>query len=198
MTITAIKAQVKNPDRVSVFIDGQYAVSLSYTQVLDNKIRVGLKINEQRLRELQHESNLGKAYEKALMFTMLRPRSSKEFLDYARRKRWQPEDTQAIVKKLTHKGYLNDETFARAWVNSRALTKKISARKLRLELKQKGVADDIVESALAAAAYDETQALRELIAKKRKLARYSDEQKLIRYLAGQGFSFDVIKAALNH
>jgi len=198
MTITAIKAQVKHPDRVSVYVDGKYALSLNYPQVLDQKIRVGLDLNEQRLTELKHASDFGKAYERALMFAMLRPRSIRELQDYARRKKWQAEDAQAVIQKLTSKGYLNDEAFARSWVASRALAKKTSARKLRLELKQKGVADDIIQVALQVSAYDETEALRELVAKKRKLARYHDDQKLIRYLAGQGFGFEAIKTALNH
>lgn len=198
MTITGIKVQVKNPDRVSVYVDEKYAFSLSYPQILDQKIRIGLEVSEQRLAEFKHASDFGKAYERALMFVMLRPRSTREVQDYARRKKWTPEDAQAIISKLIAKRYLDDQTFARSWVASRALGKKTSTRKLRMELKQKGVTDDIVGAVLADSGYDELDALRELIVKKRKLARYTDEQKLMRYLAGQGFSFDDIKTALNH
>ncbi|HVI68927.1 MAG TPA: RecX family transcriptional regulator [Magnetospirillaceae bacterium] len=198
MTITGIKVQVKNPDRVSVYVDGKYALSLSYSQVLDQKIRIGLEVDESHLETLKHASDFGKAYEQALMFVMLRPRSTREVQDYARRKKWTPEDTQAIIEKLIAKQHLDDHTFTRSWVGSRALGKKTSARKLRMELKQKGVTDDIIKEVFATSHYDELDALRELITKKRKLARYGDEQKLIRYLAGQGFGFDDIKNALNH
>ncbi len=198
MIITGIKVQVKNPDRVSVYADEKYAFSLSYPQVLDQKIRIGLEVSESQLAEFKYASDFGKAYERTLMFVMLRPRSVREVQDYARRKKWTPEDAQLIIEKLSTKGYLNDSTFARLWVQSRALGKKTSSRKLRLELKQKGVADDVVQDVLESSGYDELHALRELIAKKRKLTRYGDDQKLIRYLAGQGFSFDHIKTALNH
>lgn len=198
MTITGIKAQVKHPDRVSVYVDEKYAFSLSYPQVLDQKIRIGLVVDEARLAELKHASDFGKAYERALMFAMLRPRSVREVQDYARRKKWTPEDAELIIQKLITKCYLSDSVFARSWVQSRALGNKTSIRKLRLELKQKGVADDVVNEALEVSAYDELDALRAIIAKKRKLARYGDDQKLMRYLATQGFSFDDIKTALNH
>lgn len=198
MIITAIKAQVKNPERVSVYVDGAYALSLGYAQVLDQKIRVGLEVDEHRLSDLKHVSDFGKAYERALMFAMLRPRSIREMHEYARRKKWPPEDTQAVIQKLTNKGYLDDARFARSWVESRAFSKKTSLRKLRLELKQKGVTDVHIKSALQVVDYDENAALVELIAKKRRLTRYADEQKLMRYLVSQGFSFDAVKAALNH
>jgi regulatory protein len=197
MKITAIKAQVKNPERLSIYVDEKYAFSLNYAQLLDEKLHSGLDIDDARLAELKHTSDFGKAYERALNYTMIRPRSIREMQDYARRKKWAPEDTQVIIDKLVAKRYLDDRNFARAWVESRALANKTSQRKLRLELKQKGVADDIIVEALQNAAYDETNALKQLIAKKRKLARYAaDEQKLMHYLARQGFGFDDIKEAL--
>src|SRR6185503_2221243 len=123
--------------------------------------------------------------------------SVREVRDYARRKKWAPEDTEAIIEKLISKKYLDDRVFACAWIENRALVKKTSKRKLQMELKQKGVTDDIITETLAESSFDEGDALRQLIEKKRKLARYaSDDQKLMRYLAGQGFSFDDIKAAL--
>src|SRR5690349_7594691 len=132
MKITAIKAQVKNTERLSVYVDGKYSFSLSYPQLLDQKLHAGLEITDQRLIELKHVSDFGKAYERALMYVMLRPRSQREVRDYARRKQWAPEDTQAIIDKLLAKKYLDDRSFARSWVESRALGNKTSARKLRM------------------------------------------------------------------
>lgn len=197
MKITAIKAQTKNPERVSVYVDERYAFSLNHAQLLEQKLRVGLELDEPRLAELRRVSDFGKAYERALSYVMIRPRSVRELQQYARRKQWPAQDTRAITDKLLARGYLNDRAFARSWVQSRQLTKTMSTRRLRLELKQKGVTDDNINDALAEAGYDELTALRALIAKKRKLARYvKDEQKLIQYLASQGFSFDDIKTVL--
>jgi regulatory protein len=197
MKITSIKAQVKNTERISIYVDEKYSFSLGYTQLLDQKLYVGLDIDEKRIEDLKHISAFGKAYERALMYVMLRPRSVREVRDYARRKQWTPEDTDAIIEKLTSKKYLDDRVFARLWVEHRALMKKTSKRKLHMELKQKGVSDDVITETLANSEFDENDALRQLIEKKRKLARYAnDDQKLLRYLAGQGFSFDAIKSAL--
>ncbi|HSE61348.1 MAG TPA: RecX family transcriptional regulator [Candidatus Saccharimonadales bacterium] len=197
MKITAIKAQVKNPERLSVYVDEKFAFSLNYMQLLDEKLHAGLNIDEARLATLKHLSDFGKAYERALMFAMIRPRSVQEMHDYARRKKWAPEDAEAIVDKLLAKKYLDDRRFARAWIENRALGKKTSQRKLRLELKQKGVSESIITEVLQQANYSDTVALKQLIVKKRKLVRYAqDEQKLVQYLARLGFGFDDIKNAL--
>lgn len=197
MKITAIKAQVKNTERISIYVDGKYSFSLGYNQLLEQKLHSGLEIDEPRLADLKHMSDFGKAYERALMYVMLRPRSVREVQDYARRKKWTPEDTTAIIDKLVSKKYLDDRNFARSWVENRMLMQKTSKRKLQMELKQKGVSDAIIAEVLALTGFDESAALRKLIEKKRRLPRYAaDEQKLMRYLAGQGFSFDDIKSAL--
>lgn len=196
MKITALKAQVKNPERVSVYVDGVYAFSVNHAQLLDQRLHVGLEVDEPRLAELKKISDFGKAYERALIFVMIRPRSVLEMRQYGQRKKWEPGDTQAIIEKLTIKGYLDDQRFARSWVQSRLLHKSISQRKLRLELKQKGVTDEAIARALVLSDHDDKTALRQVIAKKQKLSRYQDRQKLMRYLAGQGFSFDDIKAEL--
>ncbi len=195
MKITAIKAQVKNADRVSVYVDDNYSFSLTYNQVLEQRIHSGLELSEPRLAQLKKTSDLGKAYERGLMFATLRPRSIKEMYDYARRKKWDPNDAKIIIDKLIAKSYLNDQQFAKLWVENRKLTKSISARRLRLELQQKGIPNDIINEAMVA--YEDQSPLRELVAKKRRLTRFAnDEQKLMQYLARQGFGFDDIKAAL--
>lgn len=197
MKITAIKAQVKNTERISIYVDEKYTFSLGYNQLLDQKLRIGLEIDDARIAELKHISDFGKAYERALIYVMIRPRSVREVQDYARRKKWTPEDTAAIIQKLQVRGYLDDANFARAWVENRVLGSKTSRRKLQMELKAKGVTDDIIRHALENAQFDDGNALKELIAKKRRLPKYAaDEQKLMQYLARQGFSFDDIRQAL--
>lgn len=198
MIITAIKAQVKNTERLSVYVDSAYAFSLGYNQLLEQKLHAGLELSEARLTELKHISEFGKAYERALLFAMLRPRSVREMYDYARRKNLASEDIDVIITALIAKKYVDDAYFARVWVENRMAGRKTSQRKLLLELKQKGIADDIASQALAGADFSDASALTQLITKKRKLARYAtDDQKLMRYLAGQGFGFDEIKAALH-
>lgn len=200
MRITAIKAQVKNTERVSVYLDGKYSFSLTQNQLLELKIHSGMELTEQELEDLKKASDYGKLLERSMNYVMIRPRSIRELRDYLWRKKADPEMAEKIIAKLEARGYLGDASFARSWVRARQLTKPVSKRRLTAELMQKGVTSDLIKEALGdndtEDAYDETEALRSIIAKKRKQARYQDEQKLMQYLARQGFGYDLIKSTL--
>jgi regulatory protein len=92
---------------------------------------------------------------------------------------------------------LNDEAFARAWIENRRLLKPISLRRLTQELRQKHLSNDVIEQVLAEDETDELETLRELVAKKQLQSKYRDnELKFMQYLARQGFNYGDIKQAL--
>jgi regulatory protein len=195
MKVTAIKAAVKTPGRFNVFIDGEYSFSLNESQILETGIRLNKEYSKAEIKNLKNDSEFGKAYARALDYIVRRPRSEKEIRDYAFRKKWEPRTRDQVIKKLLSTGYLNDEKFAESWVRNRALGKPISERKLRLELRQKGVELEIIEKVLKTQEYfNEEKALKKLIEKKRR--QYDDEKKLINYLLRQGFGYSDIKSEL--
>jgi regulatory protein len=102
--------------------------------------------------------------------------------------------TERVFSRLDERGYLNDESFARYWAENRQLRKGISQRKLQAELRAKGVNPTIIEEAIGSNERDDSDELKKVIEKKAR--RYDDPQKLIAYLARQGFSYDDIKSAL--
>ncbi len=196
MKITAIKAQVKNPGRVSIYVDGAYSFSLTPNQLLEQKVFVGLELDAPMLETLKKASDFGKLYNRLLRYALLRPHSCREVADYCRRKQFDQEACAEVIELLSARKYIDDAAFARAWVESRQLTKATSQRNLQLELKRKGISDEMIAQALAAQNYDETAALQKLITKKRRQARYQDRQKLLQYLVRQGFSYGEVMAVL--
>lgn len=210
MKITSITTQVKNPNRVSVSVDGKYRFSLDVYQLVDLGLKIGKEYSEDELVHLEQEGQFGKLYARALEYCLMRPHSAREVRDYLRRKtlttRYKAKDGQMkkrqgvsqtnverTFNRLVEKGYINDEKFAQFWVENRNQAKGISKRKLTAELYSKGVDRSIVDQVLAETLRDDQTELKKIIAKKR--AKY-DDQKLIAYLARQGFGFDDIKAAL--
>lgn len=207
MKITAITAQQKDPNRVNVMVDGTYRFSLDIFQYADLGIKIGKEYTEEELVALETESQFGKVYARALEYCLLRPHSGKEVRDYLYRKTRDsrtktgsikqgvsPTITQRVYERLVEKGYIDDEKFARYWIENRNLTKGASRRKLQAELRAKGVDGNIIERLLAETDRNDASELQKIIAKKR--ARYPDEQKFMQYLARQGFGYDDIKRAL--
>jgi regulatory protein len=195
MIITAIKQQVKRHDRYSVFVDGKYAFSLSEGGLIESRLASGQEIDRPQLEELKKAAGTDKAYGNALRYVAMRPRSEWELGGYFRRKQVDETAAELITERLRALDLLNDASFARSWVANRRLLKATSRRKLILELKQKHVSEDIIREVLDEDETDERDQLRVLVAKKR--ARYPDDQKLMQYLARQGFGFDDIKSVLS-
>jgi regulatory protein len=104
------------------------------------------------------------------------------------------ELTVRVFDRLSEKGYVDDEKFARFWVENRNMRKGSSMRRLKSELSAKGVKADIIETVIGATDRTDIEEIQKIIVKKAK--RYDDEQKLIAYLARQGFRYDDIKEAL--
>lgn len=196
MKITAMKAQVRNPERVSIYVDDKYSFSLTQSQLLEHKLHSGLEIDEEALAKLKYASDYGKTLERVMKFIMIRPRSVREVRDYLWRKKADPDLAAAVMRRLEDRAYLNDANFAKSWVRARQLTKPVSKRRLTMELRQKGVTEVDINQAFEQEKYDEKQALHEIITKKRRQLRYQDDIKLMQYLARQGFSYDIIKQAL--
>jgi regulatory protein len=213
MKITSISVQARNPDRVNVSVDGSYRFSLDILQVTDLGIKIGNDYSEEELAELEQESVFGKLYARALEYTMMRPHSAKEVRDYLwrktrdtmvksrrtgevmRREGVSTRITDRVYERLVEKGYVDDEKFAKYWVENRSLGKGVSARKLTAELRAKGVEQGIISSSLSSSDRADNDELKKVIAKKH--ARYPDEQKFKQYLLRQGFSYDDINDALS-
>ncbi|HSW66907.1 MAG TPA: RecX family transcriptional regulator [Bacillota bacterium] len=194
MVISAIKQQVKRQNRYSIFVDGKYAFSLSEGGLIDSGLASGQEIDAPRLKELKATAGLDKAYGNALRYVVMRPRSEWELADYFRRKGIDEDAAKQVTDRLRNLNLLDDVAFARAWVANRRLLKSVSKRRLQMELRQKHVPGSVIDQVLAEDETDERDALKALIDKKR--ARYPDQQKLMQYLARQGFGYDDIKAAL--
>lgn len=211
MKITALSAQIRNPDRVNVSIDGKYRFSLDISQITDLGVKVGREVDETEVALLETEGQFGKLYSRALEYSLSRPHSVRELRDYLYRKTratkykdrtgqvrekqgYSPALTSRVLEKLQHKGYVDDEKFARWWVENRNQTKGTSLRKLSAELRAKGVEGELIELVMGESGRDNASELAKIIAKRRH--KYADDQKLMQYLARQGFGYDDIRSAL--
>lgn len=222
LKVTKISQQLKRQERYSIYINEKYCLSLSEYQLVGSGIRVGKEYKSEELEDLKNESAFGKAYERALNYVMIRPRSKKEIEDYLVRAFMYPKPksyvdkngerhfikqqvnkdqvrlmNERVISRLHEKGYINDEAFAKAWVQSRQLNKKSSRRKLEQELRAKAISTEIITAVMREQGDYEKENLEVVIAKKQRLSKYQDIQKFTQYLLRQGFNYEDIKDALH-
>jgi regulatory protein len=113
------------------------------------------------------------------------PRTRAQLADALRRKGVEDEIAERVLGRYTEVGLIDDEAFARAWVQSRHTGRGLARRALAAELRQRGVADETVKEAVEELAPEqEESAARELIAKRMAATRGLDPTKRTRRLLG--------------
>lgn len=190
--VTAIEVQKRNKERVNVYIDGEYTFSLSLIEAA--RLRKGQQLSDAEIAALRDEDTVQKAVDSAARFLGYRPRSLAEVRRNLTEKEMPPAVIEAALNRLTAMGYLDDEAFARYWVQSRGEFKPLSPRALRVELKQKGVPDAIISAALDELDADHL-AYRAGLAQARKLrqpTRPEFRKKIGDLLRRRGFSYSTI------
>lgn len=195
MKVTAIKQQLKNSERVSVFVDGKYSFSLTLTQLLDAKLKKDTELEESDIKLFKRMSEEGKLKLRVLEWLMRRPHSERELRDYLFRKRTDKHLVESWVEDFKRSGYLDDAAFGKWLAESRSRKNK-SSRAITTELASKGLAKDMIARILKDLRLDNSEsdgtALRALIDKLRGKSRYADEDRLKRYLLSKGFSYSQI------
>ncbi|MEZ4864070.1 MAG: RecX family transcriptional regulator [Caldilineaceae bacterium] len=197
-TITRLQIQKKNKERVNVFLDDEYAFSLDL--MLAMGLKKGQALSTAEIATLQCEDEGKRAYAAALRFLSERARSRTEVEERLQRRGFAEAAIGSTVKRLQREGYLSDADFGRLWVENRQRFRPRSTRALRYELRQKGVAADVIEEVLDHAEIDEDEAA--WAAVQDKLYRWETldynpfRQKVSGFLARRGFGHEVTRRAV--
>lgn len=190
--ITDIQKQKRNRTRVSVYIDGEFVCGLDEVAAAKARIKVGDEITETELKSVMFDSELNSAFERAVAYLGLAPRARREIERYLADKGYDREVIAAAVKKLVDYRYIDDRAYAESLVKSKS--KKYGTFRLKAELKKKGIAQDIIDELLGDGGDDNVRDVAEKYVRSHK---FCDRQKLKRFLAGRGFSWDSIDAAVD-
>ncbi|OGH37891.1 MAG: hypothetical protein A3B44_03820 [Candidatus Levybacteria bacterium RIFCSPLOWO2_01_FULL_38_21] len=140
-----------------------------------------------------------KFYNKTLRFLSYRPRSEKELRDKLKKKKTSGEIINKIILRLKENNFINDEEFVKWWIEQRTTFKPRSFRLIKMELKQKGVSNDLIEKVIddLRLTIDDLKSAKKLIQKRlsryKNLPREKKFQKIARFLSSRGFDYDIIK-----
>jgi regulatory protein len=143
--ITALKANKRSGEQVNMFLDGKFAVKIDTETVTKKGLKVGEEISENRIQELTEDAGLARGMNIAYRFLSYRPRSEAEMKERLRRRGLDGSKIEIIINKLKEQKLLDDTAFAQFWKENRDTFRPRSQRMTRLELKKKGVADEIIK-----------------------------------------------------
>lgn len=143
-----------------------------------------------------------RARNNAYMLLRQRPRSEAEMGKRLKLKGYGAEIVSEIVNDLKRSGEIDDVRFARFWVESRMHANPMGDVVLKHELKEKGVADTIIEAALSEKAekYDEEaialNMARERFEQLKRLDRRKAMKRVYDFLLRRGFKYDLIRSVI--
>lgn len=149
------------------------------------------------MRNSQDPDSVEQAREYAFFLLKFRLRTEKELYQRLKKKKFSEDCVKKTLEFLKEKRFIDDRLFAKAWVESR-IKKPLGFRRLALELKVKGVAEDIINSRMdeAKKGYSEEEIVKELIRQKQEKTRGIDplkaKKRIYSYLLRRGFSPEVV------
>lgn len=190
--ITAIEPQKRDPNRVNIYLDGEYAFGVA--RITAAWLRVGQEIDQQKIEKLQADDLRERAYQQAMLFLSYRARSEEEIRKNLRKHEMPEAIIEETLEKLRRDRLADDGQFAQMWVENRTTFRPRSKRAMTIELKQKGLQEQAIQSALEAVD-DEALAYEAAVKRARRLEglQWPDfRKKLSEFLARRGFSYSVI------
>ena len=213
--ITDIALQKKNPKRVNVFLEGEFAFGISLDLRFEKKLEIGKNLTEKQIASLVEADQVERLLNKSLKFLSFRPRSEKEIRDHLlwkgklkdidksdSEKAEYEKSIERVISKLKKIGQVDDKGFAKWWVEQRQSFKQIGVRAIKVELFQKGIDKDTVSELLDES--DESKEVELAVkASSKKIQSYKKLEpqefriKMGQYLARRGFGWNTIKKVVD-
>lgn len=192
--ITSIESQSR-PDsrRFNVFLDGRFAFSLA--EELAARLSPGSYLSDPEIVDLQRQDGLYQVYDAALTLLTYRPRSVVELRSRLLRRSFDPELVDEVLAGLRQRGVVDDQEFARFWVENRQSYRPRGGRLLQAELRAKGVDREIIDDVLPSPEEEDVAAYRLGQRKARSLKGMEwreFRQRLGDHLVRRGFSYETV------
>ncbi len=198
MIITAITQQRHDPEKQNIFIDGEFAFSLIMQDVRYFKLKEGEEISESTYAYIKENLLYIKAQDTALHYIGYKMRTEREVRHKLEEKAFPEEIVEKVMVFLRKYGYCDDKEYAKIFIKERLRMNPKGTYVLRMELKQKGVSEDIIQEVLQDTDIDEVEDAARWIEKRTKGQYDLDEKekkKLYGFLQRKGYCWGTIEDA---
>ena len=145
-TITKLAMQNSNKNRVNLYLDNKFFCGLDLETTIKYGLKVGTIITEEKITEIQSQSEKQKAYTQALKLINTRYKTQKEVEKYLYEKGYLAPVVYYVIDKLNEYHYIDDERYVQSYISSHKST--FGKLKIKQQLLLKGVSEQIVDNAL--------------------------------------------------
>lgn len=203
--ITSIRAQTKAPDRVSVFIDGEFGFGIHRDVLLEFELARGVELTVEKQIEIVDRDAYFRARAVAVRYLSYRERSAAEIRRRLRRDDYPSVVIEDVVHYLEESGFVDDRKYALNYTEGRFRSRGYGPIRIRADLRRRGVNRGAIDAAIdqVYSARDEVlEKAREMGSKRwAQLDRESDplkrKKKVYDYLGRRGYAFDVVRRVVD-
>ena len=194
-TITKLCVKKNDKNSVNLYLDGSFYCTLLLETAMKNNLKAGTIITEDKLADIQAESEKNVAYIKVLKLISTRFKTQKEVENYLREKGYLPATIYFVIAKLNEYKMIDDRQYAINFANIHKNT--FGKLKIKNILLQKGILESIIDDILGND-FEQTAEIQKLAEKYMKTKENTKENyiKLFKYLTNKGFEYENIKSAL--
>lgn len=199
--ITKVELQKKNKRRYNIYLDEEYAFSVHEDIMIKHRLLKNEEVEASQLQDILRDEERQSAYLKAIKQIGIRPRSVHEVRQKLGKDGFEEGIVEDVIQRLVSEGYLNDQEFAKLFVEHRTLYQKKGRHYIRQELTQKGLSSKHIGRALEE--LDEESELEgaTLLARKKWRTTSGDvpdkKRKTMAYLLRRGYPSSIVYQALN-
>lgn len=194
--ITKIEIQKRNKERVNLFLDGEYAFSISAELVYKESLKVNSEINPEKLRTLAESENFMRCKESALRIIEKTYKTEKEVRDKLRIKEYDESSIDKAIEFLKEYNFINDGNYTKIFIKDKL--RSMGSQKIKYTLLRKGICKEIIDEELLNldkenekdVAFDIAQKKYNLI-KNKETDTYKISGKLYRYLISKGYNTEI-------
>lgn len=194
--ITKIEVQKKNKERVNLFLDEEYAFSLSIELIYKEGLKKNDEVDSQKLEALAEKESLITCKNSALRIIEKSHKTEKEVIEKLKSKGYGDNAINKSIEFLKEYNFINDLNYAKAFINDKL--NSVGSQKIRYTLLQKGISKELVEEHLSNSNKENEKNVAFNLAKKKvDLLRkkendnYKISGKLYRYLISKGYEYDI-------
>lgn len=199
MKITKIEPQ-QNENRVNIYLDNKFAFGTFKEITYKYNLKEGMDIDQTFIEDILKTEEQKKANNYALNLLKYRWRTKKEIRDKLILKEYDENIVEETILYLKKYDFINDKRFAETYAREKVENKKLGNYRIKHELYNKGVSQEIIDEVLENYSYDEYERALELGKKKIKSYKNDDKQAIYRKLGGylqrRGYSYDCVSRVL--
>ena len=197
-TITELEVQKKDPNRINVYLNDEFAFGIS--RFVGISLKRGDSIDEDSINRLIIKDERERAFQRALSYISYQPRSAQQVINKLTEVGFNQGTIEDVISELCEKQYLDDKAYAHDWVASRVKSKPRSRQMLRFELRDKRISEEFIEEAISTAPENDELAFqlgKKYIHRFRRLDDKEFEKKMTGVFARRAFPFSVIKLVIS-